>query len=339
MINNFEKWFTKTNESLSEEVPVTNDAATQTDITVSVDSGRKGIMSDVDAIMTSLDALSVELTESLNEDSLDALGALGVSAAAGLGVGAYKLYQWKAVAPKARKAQQKVNAINIKIAGLESQIKGAEPKVKEKVESRIEKAKEQRDAMQQEVNDKYGNGSAAVKNALAAEKNLGRMEVIKIELGDATPSQKQQLTDQAKKVKAAIAKAETEFKQAEPKATPEIKKEIEAAEEKQKEDKPEKAEETPAEETEKPADAKEDKLERVKDLISKEEERLSKTDSDESPKLDKLKEIEDDLATKENWQLENTELGRLLEMKINKFENDINILESISIKDKFSRLL
>lgn len=347
MINNFEQWSSRVKENLVKEESIeTPRVSTEADVTptnTQATSGRKGIMQDVDSIMTSLDALSVELTEALNEDSLDLLAkgglALGAAGIAGLSTGAYQLYQYKVVAPKARASQKKVNAINVKIAGLDGQIRGAEPNVKQKIEARIEKAKEQRDAMQDSVDSKYADASKAVQSALSNEKDLGRMEIIKIELGDASPSREKQLKDQAKNIKAAIVKSEAEFKQAEPKKDDKVAAELTKA--------AEKAEKTPKDEVvdkkedKTPKDAKEEKLDKINGYIETEEERLSKKDLEESPKLLKLQKLKDEVEAKESWQINNTELGRLIEMKIQKHKNESTLNESINltVRDAFNKLM
>lgn len=82
-----------------------------------------------------------------------------------------------------------------------------------------------------------------------------------------------------------------------------------------------------------------DKIDMISKAIDSEKNRLSKVSGSE--KLDKLKKLKDEIAAKENWQLENTELGRLYEMEISKLEAEYAINEStnMSIADKFRMLL
>lgn len=87
-----------------------------------------------------------------------------------------------------------------------------------------------------------------------------------------------------------------------------------------------------------------DGLEILKQTIEDRKEKLALARSkNSSPRLDKLKKLKKDILTKESWQLEGTELGRLLEMEISKLENEMILNESryynSSIKDAFSRLI
>lgn len=103
---------------------------------------------------------------------------------------------------------------------------------------------------------------------------------------------------------------------------------------------PEKAEtvEEPAT-TEEPAkeeptkNSKEDKLSRIEALLKKAEE------SGDEAKIQKIKDLKDKIAAKESWQLEGTELGRIFEMEIKRFESMFSLNESLSVKDAFSRLI
>ena len=77
----------------------------------------------------------------------------------------------------------------------------------------------------------------------------------------------------------------------------------------------------------------------ISTAIEAEKKKLSKVSGSE--KLDKLKKLKDEIAAKENWQLEGTELGRLYEMEISRLEAEYAINEStnMSIADKFRMLL
>jgi hypothetical protein len=97
-----------------------------------------------------------------------------------------------------------------------------------------------------------------------------------------------------------------------------------------------KAEEPKAEEpkAEEPAkNSKEDKLSRIETLLKKAEE------SGDEAKIQKIKDLKDKIAAKESWQLEGTELGRIFEMEIKRFESMFSLNESLSVKDAFSRLI
>lgn len=83
----------------------------------------------------------------------------------------------------------------------------------------------------------------------------------------------------------------------------------------------------------------EDTLKSLQSGLDLENRKLDKISS--SDKLDKLKGLKDQIAAKENWQLEGTELGRLFEMEISKLEKEymINESSSLSISDKFKLLM
>lgn len=82
-----------------------------------------------------------------------------------------------------------------------------------------------------------------------------------------------------------------------------------------------------------------DKISMIQKGIEAQKKQLDKISS--SDKLDKLKGLKDQIAAKENWQLEGTELGRLFEMEISKLEKEymINESTSLSISDKFKLLM
>jgi hypothetical protein len=81
-----------------------------------------------------------------------------------------------------------------------------------------------------------------------------------------------------------------------------------------------------------------DKIDMLKNAIDAEKKKMEKDAS--SDNLKKLKDLKDKISAKESWQLEGTELGRIFEMEIKKFEAMYMLNEGFSsIKDKFSQLL
>jgi hypothetical protein len=81
-----------------------------------------------------------------------------------------------------------------------------------------------------------------------------------------------------------------------------------------------------------------DKIDMLKNAIDAEKKKMEKDAS--SDNLKKLKDLKDKISAKESWQLEGTELGRIFEMEIKKFEAMYALNEGFSsIKDKFSQLL
>ena len=324
-MKNFKEWYAAINEELAEPVANAEPAVaepTATEPTSQPGSGREDMIHDVDAIITSLEALSGELKEQLvRESGLASVAAAGVAGAAlvGLGMGAKKLYDASVTAPKARKAQAKVNAMNLKVAGVENAISNADKEQKDKLQAKLDAAKEAAKELQTSVDDKYANASGVVKKALSAERAKGRMEVLRATLGDASPEQQKQIKDQLVKLKNKVAKDEAEFKQ-----------EVKDAKE-----------ETPTKE-----------LDKVKELTAKEgKQKSSPKEGDISPKESLVTRAQDlglhELATeileKESWQLNNTTLYNKYNEQLTRLESTEILNESKyvtgSIKDRFSRLL
>lgn len=80
-----------------------------------------------------------------------------------------------------------------------------------------------------------------------------------------------------------------------------------------------------------------DKIDMLKKAAEAEKKKMEKDAS--SDNLKKLKDLKDKISAKESWQLEGTELGRIFEMEIKKFEAMYALNEGLSIKDKFNNLL
>lgn len=95
-------------------------------------------------------------------------------------------------------------------------------------------------------------------------------------------------------------------------------------------------EESPEEETEevdKADNSKEGMTKRVDAVIAKAEE------SGDEEKVKKAKELKAKILAKESWQLNNTKLGLIFESDLRKMEMESLIQESISVKDRFSKLI
>jgi len=95
-------------------------------------------------------------------------------------------------------------------------------------------------------------------------------------------------------------------------------------------------EEEPEEETEevdKTDNSKEGMTKRVDAVIAKAEE------SGDEAKIKKAKDLKAKILAKESWQLNNTKLGLIFESDLRKMEMESLIQESISIKDRFSKLI
>ena len=82
---------------------------------------------------------------------------------------------------------------------------------------------------------------------------------------------------------------------------------------------------------------KEGKLKRLQDAMKKAEE------AGDTEKEAKIQNLIDRISAKESWQMNGTELGRLLEMEITKIESEYILNESKyainSIKDAFAKLI
>lgn len=290
-MDKFEIWFNAINEDLSQE-PVVNDTAIEVTNNIDTqqisDTPRNNMIGDIDAIMHSLETLASELTEELqvDEELLEASAAAKTAGVAGLavlgavGLGAKKFYDWKFVAPKARKAQSGVNKMNVKIAGVENALKSAPTEQKEKLQDKVDAMKSSASDLQAAIDKKYGKKSSIVVSALDAEKKLGKMEVLKVSIGEATPKQQAAMKDQLKKLKTAVAKDEAAFAQSQP--DDESKKELEDAIAKQKAEKKKETEKKRKEELEDAESEKEhkDKLAKAK---GEEVEKKNETPTEETP--------------------------------------------------------
>lgn len=336
----FESWYNKINEELENEptVSVASDQEVADQPAQSAADNRDQIMHDVDHIMTSLETLAGELSEdvAINENELAYLGVAGAAVAAGLGIAAKKLFDITVAAPMARKKQAKVNTMSVKIAGVESSLASADKDQKDKIEAKLKVAKEQRDELQQTVDDRYSSAPKSVQRALASEKAKGKLASFEIIMGTASDSKKEEIKDQMSKLTQKIREEDQEFKkEAEEAKKAEISKQEQEKIEAGKKVK-ETSTETPAEETQAEKapikNSKKDKLERVYALIKKAE------DTDNDALLQKAKALKDKIEAKESWQIDNTELGRLFEMEISILESSL-IVEGLSVKDRFSKLL
>ena len=337
----FNDWYNLIQEGIAEptaEVAEPTVNQTNTDInTQSSTSNRDVIINDVDSIMTSLETLSSELKESLklDENGLASMGvaAAGAAAVAGLAKGAKMLYDAKVKAPKARKEQAKVNAMNIKIAGVESTISSADKEQKEKLKAKLDAVKSSRDDLQKAIEDRYSDSSSVVKRSIAAEKTKGKMEVLKVHMNDATPEQQKEIKNQLAKLKIKSAE-DTELLQqsvedVKNNTTPEDQAAI-------KDLGKDNADDTTKKERE-DKNSKDGKLARLNDLMKK-----AKESGDES-KIKKVQDLIDKVSAKEAWQIEGTNLGMILESEITTLEMSFKLNESKyitnSIKDRFFKLL
>ena len=245
MINNFEKWFASTNENLLKE-EVSEAPKVSTDSASAV--GRKGMMHDVDTIMTSLDALSVELTEELEAvESGLAMNEAGAGDA---------IKQWF-ISMKAAKAQQKVNKIKMNAADLEFAADQADGDKAKAIKAKLPKVKLQATELQKMVDDKYGSKGAIVSSRISKEKIKGQLQIIKRTTGmEDDPKKKSDLKTKMKELAQKAKEEDQAISDFEDKNAEQIKKEKEKleAEAQAARDKKDGKEETSTEET--PEEAK-----------------------------------------------------------------------------------
>lgn len=372
----FNDWYTRINEELAEPVATATTAEPTTD-KVDVTADRDAMISDVDAIMTSLETLAGELKEGLEVEEVNEadseLGAIsdiatkaaiGAAAAGGAVALGAKWIMSKLKAKKAKKAQQGVNTMLMNVELAKLKVKETEdPKAKELMNAKIDGMKSKAEELQSAYVEKFKDNNLAAK-ALESERLKGsiqRLEFLAKETGSESykkeaaklqDSYKDTLTDLEnlkKEGEEASAKAKEEKPEETPKGGEETPKNTEetpkGGEETSTEETPKNGEETEEVPTttttssdDKPEkNSKEDKLSRLDALMAK-----AKESGDEA-KIKKVQDLIDKVSAKESWQLEGTYLGQLLESEIKKLETEEVLFESkntsISIKDKLSRLI
>jgi len=282
MINNFEKWFASTNENLLKE-EVSEAPKVSTDSAPAV--GRKGMMHDVDTIMTSLDALSVELTEELEAvESGLAMNEAGAGDA---------IKQWF-ISMKAAKAQQKVNKIKMNAADLEFAADQADGDKAKAIKAKLPKVKLQATELQKMVDDKYGSKGAIVSSRISKEKIKGQLEIIKRTTGmEDDPKKKAGLKTKMKELAMKSKEEDQAIADFEDKNAEDIQKEKERieAEAQASRDKEDGKEETPKEET-------------PKEETPKEETPEEETPEEETPEEKTAREEKEDAAKKKEKEAE-----------------------------------
>ena len=357
MINNFESWFNKTNKSIIKEdavvTPEVSDKNTAAD-------GRKGMMHDVDTIMTSLDALSVELTEELEaiEDDL-VISEAGASGATDF------IKSW-ITSMRATKAQKKVNKIKMNAADLEFASKNFEGDKKEKTKAKSTQVNQQAKDLQTMVNDKFKGKGAIVDAKLSKAKIEGQIEIIKRTSGmEDNPNKKsdmktklKELSNKYKEETAAIngledsndeaIKAEKKRQQDKldaEKAEGEPAKKVEGEPAKKVEGEPaKKVEGEPAKEPTKDETEEEKKARLAKAAAANKVDDSVQIDNDliTRAKNLNLNELAEDIATYDAWQIkEGTALYNKYNNIITKSEKTSILNEGFydSVQDKFRRLM
>lgn len=207
MANQFEQWFAKINEDLAQE-PTIKDAATEAPTAeVSAEHGdRDAMMHDIDTIMTSLETLAGELKEDLEILDAETINEAGDSVAK-------KAIDFMVRAPKARKAQRKVNGLKLKIAGLEAASQKAEGDKSKAIDQKVQALKAQAKDLQTLVDDKIKDKGEIVQRAQHSEKIKGQIEVLKTGMGEGS---KEDVKAQMQKLNKRLKDEETAIKDLEP---------------------------------------------------------------------------------------------------------------------------
>jgi hypothetical protein len=197
----------------------------------------------------------------------------------------------------------------------------AEPTPEEKAEAerlkadKAAKAKEDEEAAARAKEDAIAADKKAADDKAAADKaEADKAEADKKAADDKAAADKAEADKKAADDKAAADKAE---------ADKAAKKDADGADDATKADREKK-------------NSKEGKLERLKDMLAKAKE------SGDEEKVKKVQDLIDKVSAKESWQLEGTELGRLIEAEINLLDNQIKLNESkfsMSVADRMRVLL
>jgi len=154
------------------------DAEVQTEVATDVPTAdadttnRDSMVSDVDSIITSLETLAGQIQEDLESLEAEEVNEAGDSAGK-------KLLQWTITAPKAKKAQGKVNQMKINALDLEMAKDAAEGDKKKALDAKLKVTKEKIGEIQTTVANKFDAKGEIVKNARLSAKIQGERELLK----------------------------------------------------------------------------------------------------------------------------------------------------------------
>ena len=366
-MDKFEKWFNKVNEELAVSPTINTEVA---DIAVTdVDADRSNMIGDIDTIMTSLETLASELTEELAIE-LEDLNEAGKSITDKAGD---FIKSW-ITGMKATKAQGKVNKIKMNASDLRFAADTAKDSNSGNLDKKATAAKDQAKDLQTLVDKKFAASGSYVTNKLQAAKIAGQIEIIKRTTGmEDDPKKKAALKDKMVELavkykeevaatkeledenKEVIAAKKKEVKGDTPGDTPGDDKQGASGDKDNRTDAEKQADAAKEEETRKATlknadgaddatkadrekkNSKDGLMDRYKVLLKK-----AQDDGDETKAKDIQSKI-DAISQRESWQLDGTELGRIFEMELIRYENSFALNESRhnvdSIKDKFNTLL
>ena len=168
------------NEALKSYDAFLNEAETevQTEVATEVPTAdvdttdRDSMISDVDNIITSLETLAGQIQEDVESLEAEEVNEAGDSAGK-------KILQWTITAPKARKAQGKVNQMKINALDLEMAKDAAEGDKKKALDAKLTVTKKKIGEIQTTVADKFDAKGDIVKNARLSAKIQGERELLK----------------------------------------------------------------------------------------------------------------------------------------------------------------
>ena len=339
---------------------------------------REEIMNDIDTIMTHLSQLGTQVKEELESIDDSVINEAGTETA----MDKVKdfLFAPKYRSMQAKVNKMKMNALDIKLTADNLSSKEGTPEKAKKDMLTTKKATldTQIDNLQKAVDDKAKERGSYVQKVLSTEKIKGQMDLVKRASGqEDDPAKKKSLADSAKELAARYKEEQEAVKDLKDKAepTPEEKAEAEklkadkAAKAKEDEEAAAKAKEDAIAADKKAADdkaaadkaeadkaakkdadgaddatkadrekknSKEGMLDRYRELLKK---------ADQAGDEKKYREIKDKIAAisaKESWQLEGTELGRILEAELKLLENQFKLNENkfgMSVSEKMRILL
>ena len=170
----------------------------------------KTLVGDVDTIISSLGTLVKELTEELNSPDFGELHEADKEIS--------MVWQWMWWAPKARKAQQKVNKIKLNVTDLESAA-GDAPNTEQraKINAKATQAKDQANELQKMIIDKFAAKGSLVQKALHNEKIKGQIETIQRATGmEDNPDKKASYKEKMAELQQKYKEDEAALKQLEP---------------------------------------------------------------------------------------------------------------------------
>ena len=208
------------NEALKSYDAFINEAEVETEVTAETEvadvdsSDRDSMMSDVDSIITSLETLAGQIQEDLESLDSEEVNEAGDSAGK-------KILQWTITAPKARKAQAKVNQMKINALDLEMAKDAAEGDKKKALDNKLKVTKEKIKEIETTVAARFDAKGDIVKNARLSSKIKGERELLKRLTGmEDNPKKKAEFKAQIAKLTAKQAEQDAVLKDLAPKEEP-----------------------------------------------------------------------------------------------------------------------